>query len=132
VFSLTEKAQQASGAALPGRLQSTPSCVEGHRTEIILLGCGSALKLRSIFAALLERFQAHHDTIPSIWVANVSTVTANFSALFAVHSLTTVSLLEGFWLCCHLVLGPLSEYTRGEMQTNPDTICYMEPTDKSR
>lgn len=54
---------------------------------------------------------------------HVSTVTANFSALFAVHSLTTVSLLEGFLLWCHLILGPLSEYTRGKSK---QIVCFAE------
>ncbi|KAM9656762.1 LOW QUALITY PROTEIN: uncharacterized protein ACIBXB_009008 [Morphnus guianensis] len=72
VVSLTEKPKQVSGFTLPQRIQSTPSCIEGHRTEIILLGCGSALKLYSIFGALLEHFQDHHDTITSIWVVNMS------------------------------------------------------------
>ncbi|KAM7095818.1 LOW QUALITY PROTEIN: F-box/WD repeat-containing protein 12 [Ciconia maguari] len=52
-------------------------CMEGHRTEIILLGCGSALKLQSIFGALLERFQDHHDTITSIWVDSCRVVTSS-------------------------------------------------------
>ena len=56
---------------------------------------------------------------------HVSTVTANFSALFAVHSLTTVSLLEGFLPCCHLILGLLSEYTRGKKQTSP-VLCWAD------
>lgn len=96
--------------------------MEGHRTEIILLGCGSALKLDSIFGALLEGFQDHHDTITSIWVVNMSLLLLQTSALFAVHSLTALSLLEGFLQCCHLILGPFSEYTRGKKQTNP-VLC---------
>lgn len=72
LFSLTEKSQQVSGFILSGRFESTPSCMEGHRTEIILLGCGSALKQYSIFRALLECFQDHHDTTTSVWVVNMS------------------------------------------------------------
>ncbi|KAM6248255.1 LOW QUALITY PROTEIN: F-box/WD repeat-containing protein 12 [Spheniscus humboldti] len=77
VFSLTERAPQVSGFPLPARFQSTPSCMEGHRTVIILLGCGSALKLYSIFGALLECFQDHHDTITSIWVDSCRVVTSS-------------------------------------------------------
>lgn len=54
---------------------------------------------------------------------HVSTVTADFSALFAVHSLTTVSLLEGFLPCCHLILGPLSEHA---VEKSKQILCFAE------
>ncbi|KAM6413703.1 LOW QUALITY PROTEIN: uncharacterized protein O9250_006086 [Rhynochetos jubatus] len=55
----------------PGKPQQVTPFQEGPRTEIILLGHGSALRLYSIFGALLECFQDHHDTITSIWVVNM-------------------------------------------------------------
>lgn len=72
MFSLREYVPQVSGFPLPGRFHSTPSCMEKRRTETILLRCGAALKLYSIFGALLEHFQDHQDTITSIWVVNMS------------------------------------------------------------
>ncbi|KAM6060061.1 LOW QUALITY PROTEIN: F-box/WD repeat-containing protein 12 [Theristicus caerulescens] len=85
VFSLTEEAQQVSVFTLPGRFQSTSSCMEGHRTEIILLGHGSALKLYSIFGALLECFQDHHDTSTSIWVDSCCVVTSSLDPSLNIH-----------------------------------------------
>ncbi|OPJ71926.1 hypothetical protein AV530_009267 [Patagioenas fasciata monilis] len=55
--------------------------MERHRTAIILQGCGSALKLCSIFGALLERFQDHHDTITSLWVGSCHVLTSSLGLL---------------------------------------------------
>lgn len=54
---------------------------------------------------------------------HVSAITANFSALFAVHSLTARSFLEGFLPCSHLILGtPLNTH----MEESKQTLCFAE------
>lgn len=108
------KSQQVSGCILPGRCPSSPSCMERQGTQTILLGCGSPQQLYSIFRALLECFQDHHDKTASVWVVNMSLLLLQTFLLFAMRSLATVSWAEGFFLHYHLILGPLTGYPCGK------------------
>ncbi|CAM4599294.1 unnamed protein product [Caretta caretta] len=87
-------AQQIASFTLPQSTWPTTILMEGHGTETILLGCGSNLKLYSIFGTQLEAFQHHNNTITSIWVDSFHVVTSSLDLSLRVYTWKKVNKIS--------------------------------------
>ncbi|XP_075795794.1 F-box/WD repeat-containing protein 12 isoform X2 [Pelodiscus sinensis] len=117
-------AQQIASFTLPGGTRTTAILMEGHGTETILLGCGSELKLYSIFGTQLEVFQDHKNTITSLWVDSFRVVTSSMDLSLRVYTWKKVNKISSLTGRYHL-LGGSHRWSRGFTEVACDNISIV-------
>ncbi|XP_043406383.1 F-box/WD repeat-containing protein 12 isoform X5 [Chelonia mydas] len=117
-------AQQIASFTLPQSTWPTAILMEGHGTETILLGCGSNLKLYSIFGTQLEAFQHHNNTITSIWVDSFHVVTSSLDLSLRVYTWKKVNKISSLTSRYYL-LGGTHRWSRGFTDVACDNISIV-------
>uniref|UniRef100_A0A8C8RYE7 F-box domain-containing protein n=1 Tax=Pelusios castaneus TaxID=367368 RepID=A0A8C8RYE7_9SAUR len=122
-------AQQVASFTLSGTW-STNILMEGKGTETLLLGCGSQLKLYSVFGIQLEAFQDHNNTISSIWVDSFHVVTSSWDLSLRVYTWKKVNKISSL-TSRYQLLGGSHRWSRGFTDVACDDVSIVGVVDET-